>query len=202
MIPAAAFACSPSACWGSPVYKALQKELNRVRPLYGLPSDVAVDGTIGSSTLAKLIKTAQAIDRRLGGERDAALDDYVYPDLSGVSYRQLSAEADAVLAALQRNGASIGPGSSPGAIADQVAQAVTRGVAQGAAVNPYGSSSIQNAAVQAITSGAVAAQAVPAGVLMPAAPSGRLPTWVWVGGTVLGLGVIATVVVGLSRRRA
>lgn len=126
------FSCSTSGvCSGSPYFKVLQQELNRVRPLYGLPADVVVDGKIGTVTLAKLIKTAQAINRALGERRDGALDDYVYPDIAlNVTPKMLAQEAPAIAASLRRNGIApeyLPPDQQVTSVMDPYADAITAG---------------------------------------------------------------------------
>lgn len=111
--------CSGTFAATTALFQQLQSELNRVRVVYGLPADVGVDGKIGASTLAKLIKTAQAINARLGELRDSRLDDYVYPDIAtNISTKMLAAEADVILDVLRRNGVQGGPVVGGGGLVD------------------------------------------------------------------------------------
>lgn len=195
MLPASSFSCSfTGTCSGSPLFAQLQQQLNRVRPIYGLPADVAVDGKIGLKTLAKLIKTAQAIDRKLGEARDSALDDYAFPDISGVTTKQLASEADIVLAALRRNGYSIGR--------------VPPDVAAQSVLDPYvanaGSGVIPNKVAPIGPLIVHVGPTAPTTPLAPTAPTLRVPMGLKIaGGAMLALGVaggIAAIVAGVKNR--
>jgi hypothetical protein len=91
-------------------FVALQREMNRVRPMFGLPADVSVDGKIGAGTLAKLMKLA---DRIVGSPNssqfDNVFDKYALNQVvEGVSIapttKVLASEALSVTQALERNG--------------------------------------------------------------------------------------------------
>lgn len=84
----------------------LQRELNRVRPMYGLPADVTVDGVIGTSTLAKLMKLAvKFVGDRNSAQFDGVFDKYAI-EFGGTlpTPAMLAADALNVAQALERDG--------------------------------------------------------------------------------------------------
>lgn len=200
MVPASSYSCSFTGnCAGSPLFLELQRQLNRVRPIYGLPADVATDGVIGSKTLAKLIKTAQAIVKRLGENFDGdALSDYAYYDIAHPSTKSLAAEADVVVASLRRNGYAIGR--------------VPPDVASQSLIDPYVTSAASPSSMPnmhlapigplIVNVGPTATQTAPPAPPTPFKPGIPLGAKI-AGGVVLGLGVvggITAVVMGLRNR--
>jgi len=92
---------------------ALQRELNRVRPMFGLPADVSLDGKIGAGTLAKLMKLADKIVGRPNSSQfDNVFDKYAFnqtvdnPGEVSIAptTKVLASEALSVTQALERNG--------------------------------------------------------------------------------------------------
>jgi hypothetical protein len=203
MLPAGSFTCSSitGTCSGNPLFVTLQRELNRVRPIYGLPADVGVDGKIGTKTLAKLIKTAQAIDRRLGQVRDSALDDYTYPDIAlNVTPKMLAFEADAVVAALRRNGYSTGH-VPPEVAAQSVIDPYVNNVASGLPVPPNFKSVLPSIGPLVVNVGPTANTTSPAPIV-PVPLTSKIPTGVKIaGGIVLGLGAVVGVAAAIAKAR-
>ena len=105
------YACSGGVCRAtSPtqqlLFVKLQKELNRVRPMFGLPADVAVDGVLGTSTLAKLIKlSVKMVGDPNNARFDNVFDKYAIELGSQLpTVETLAADALNVAQALERNG--------------------------------------------------------------------------------------------------
>jgi hypothetical protein len=137
-VPSGAFFCTTAGtCTATnpgtqTLFKKLQSELNRVRKLYGMPADVWVDGKIGSSTTAKLIKTAQRIATIVPGMKlDPAIEGYAI-EISGQlpSSSQVARDASDLVSALMRNGYAPGfvpPPQQSGALIDPYLIAVGQG---------------------------------------------------------------------------
>jgi hypothetical protein len=188
--------CSGTFAATTALFQQLQSELNRVRVVYGLPADVGVDGKIGSGTLAKLIKTAQAMNARLGELRDSRLDDYVYPDIAtNISTKMLAAEADVILDVLRRNGIQGGPIVGGGGLVDpyQGVPGTIRPVSLPINIKPI----LQQIAVGPTAGGGAAASP---GLPFPELPTGAKIVGVSLGGLFVAGGLLA-VFLGLRGRK-
>jgi hypothetical protein len=112
------------------IFRKLQNELNRVRPMVGLVADVPVTGIIDVKTVAKTIKFAQKLFASTGGKIDPIFYNYAVEvadagagqgPVSQISLAVLAADAGAIIEALGRLGVAPGtsvpgsPGTWPGA---------------------------------------------------------------------------------------
>lgn len=208
------------------LFRDLQREINRMRSQNGLAPDAAVDGKIGASTTAKLIKlmdklissgmySTRSADGTLnvGAKLDPVL--YEYKDFSS---RLVAAKALSILQALQRNGFSAvywniydsTHNPNPGA-----------NVSPGVTINPYGSTvsvnpgvKINPVVVSVLPVGPTAGNGggiipgistVPGGggYASPGFDTGEMPLWAKIGLGVLGtaavVGVGAAVVRAVRR---
>lgn len=137
-LPTGSFSCSAiGTCTGtSPgvqiMFRKLQEQMNRVRKIYGLPADVVVDGKIGASTTAKLIKLAQKIAASIPSAKlDSTIEGYAI-EVSGQLPKtsQVARDASDLVSALMRNGYAPGyvpPPQQSSALIDPYLDAITGG---------------------------------------------------------------------------
>lgn len=185
------------------LFMSLQRELNRVRSSVGLVPDVAIDGAIGSSTVAKLIKTVDKLSSTGAfNTRDSAGDVSYNAKMdsalrANLTVKNVAGNALNVYQALQRNGyselyysvydSSHNPnpgGSVPGVTINPYTTTVS--VNPGIKINPV-VVSVLPVGPTAGNTGIVPGGTVPGGY----APSFELPTAAKVGLGILGAGVLA-----------
>lgn len=124
------YTCSiGGVCVGSTVAKqqlflSLQREANRAAAFFSIPGRIAIDGKIGPQTVGLVRQVADRAAAR--GPIDSALDDVRIEQTPAQDAKDLAANAEAVTAALARNGqpTSGGPMAS---IADFVNNIVANG---------------------------------------------------------------------------
>lgn len=126
------YTCSiGGVCVGSTVAKqqaflTLQREANRVAAFLGITGRIATDGRIGPQTVALVRQIADRAAAR--GPIDQALDDVRIEQTPAQDAKDLAASAEAVTAALQRNGQPT-TGGPMASVADFVNNIVANGQA-------------------------------------------------------------------------
>ncbi len=136
---ASTYACSAGVCVGRTTatqrtFLDLQTQVNRLGAPYGL-TRLAADGKLGPTTLRTLLQLADRLQGQLGNERlDPALANLLIT-LEGqpTTVNEVAANADAIVAALQRDGAVGGEWSILATIRDMASQLATGGTAPPAA---------------------------------------------------------------------
>ncbi len=97
----AAFTCSGSVCYGSPNFAVFQNEINRLSARVGLPANLAVDGQIGTGTIAKFAVLAKRLKSLLGPYFAEELDDYTSTDIIvGMSAKVLANQVPLLISVL------------------------------------------------------------------------------------------------------
>lgn len=147
--------CTAGKCrGGSPamvtLFRQLQSEINRVRKVYGLTADLAVDGVIGPATAARLIRLARTISSRVSNV-DPTIDTYAIETADLPGPEQVAADATALVQALRRDGYAAG--------------AVPPDVQVGALVEPY---------LDQVNAGGVT-RFPPGNIVMPVGPTATQP---------------------------
>ena len=115
-VSASSFMCSSpgpnGVCQGSTqatqrVFLELQTEINRVGRTYGV-TKIATDGKIGPKTVAALVTVATRLGDKLGTTNlDSALDGLLFEvEGSPTTPHEIALNAEAITAALQRDGAA------------------------------------------------------------------------------------------------
>jgi lysozyme family protein len=104
------YTCSGGVCRATTpqqqaLFVQLQRELNRVRPMFGLPADVATDGVIGAGTLAKLMKLAtKFVDDHNSSRFDRVFDKYAIDSGTLPTTSMVATDALTLVQALGNNG--------------------------------------------------------------------------------------------------
>jgi len=226
---ASTYACSAGVCVGRTTatqrtFLDLQTQVNRLGAPYGL-TRLAADGKLGPTTLRTLLQLADRLQSQLGNERlDPALANLLIT-LEGqpTTVNEVAANADAIVAALQRDGAVGGEWSILATIRDMASQLATGGTAppaaapsaprapvnQGGLIDPYAQPLAPMTPTAPPAPATVPTQVVVSPpVYAPAPVPYAAPGFPWrtvgiIAGSVVGGGVIVGVIAALiSRRRA
>ena len=130
---ASSFVCSSTGstgvCQGTTratqqAFYALQTEINRVGRTFGI-TKIAVDGKIGPKTVSALLMLTDRLNAKLGAQLDGALSALLVEiEGSPTTPRDLALNAEAITAALTRDGAADSPWSVYTAVRDAATAAV------------------------------------------------------------------------------
>jgi len=192
--PAAAYTCNIlGTCSGTTVaqqqlFANLQRELNRVRAKYGLAPDVTVDGKIGTTTVARLIKLGYRM-LELNLDTAPVIDRYGIETSEGFPTTAFTAaNALSIYQALQNNGLAARNLIEPagvGSILDAITPAASMWGATIVHKTPVtGAGNVQP---QAMAPGYVVDPMTPTAYASPGATPGfPTPKGLWVGLAVLG----------------